>query len=146
MAGRNGIALVQDVSTGTDPLTLIQLVAATNHAIAITELCVGFAGQNPTHKPILVELLRQTTAGTGSSLTLRKTDDSIADTFDTTGQHAFSAEPSAGEILRSFRVHPQLSLPYPFAEPIIVGAGDRIGLRVTAENDVKAEAHLCFEE
>ncbi len=148
MALRQGIAKLAGVATGTSAKTLIQLVAAANHAIQVVECGIGFHGVNNTHEPILVELLRQTDAGTMSALTLVKGDDSNGDTLDTTAQHTATAEPSAGDILRAWTVHPQTGLVYQAHDlaPIVVGAGDRLGLRVTAANNVNADAYLVFVE
>ena len=148
MSARNGIATKSDIATGTAVKTLLQVVAAANHAIEITEYAVSFSGVNNTHLPILVELLRQTDAGTTSALTPVNADDSGGDTFDTTARHTATAEPTGGDVLRSHYVHPQTGLVVPVGgeAPLIVGAGDRVGLRVTAANDVKAAATICFEE
>lgn len=148
MAARHGIAKIVGVATGTAVKTLLQLVAAANHAIEITEISISFHGVNNTHEPITVELLRQTTAGTMSSLTLVKADDSNGDTFDTTAQHTATVEPTGGDVVRTYAVHPQTGAVIPITDraPIIVGAGDRIGLRVTAANDVNADAYVCFSE
>lgn len=148
MAGRRGICTLTGVATGTAAKTLIQVVAATNHAVEITEVGVGFHGVNNTHEPILVELLRQTDAGTMSSLTPKAADDSIADTFDTTAQHTATGEPTGGDVLRAWTVHPQTGLVYQVSEraPIIVGAGDRVGLRVTAANSVDSDSYVLFTE
>jgi len=148
MATRNGLGRISGVATGTSAKTMIQLIAAANHAIKITEFGVSFNGVNNTHEPILVDLLRQTTAGTMSSLTLVKADDSGGDTLDTTAQHTATAEPTGSDVLRSLYVHPQTGAVVPVTDdaPIIVGAGDRLGLRVTAANDVSCAAHIAFEE
>lgn len=148
MAARHGIAKLSGVATGTSAKTLIQLVAAANHAIKITEIGCSFAGITNTDAPILVELLRQTDAGTMTSLTPKKADDSIADTLDTTAQHTATAEPTGSDVIRDWRVHPQTGLVEQISDmaPIIVGAGDRIGLRVTAGVSVTCASYLCFEE
>lgn len=148
MAGRIGIARVDGVATGTSLKTLLQLIAATNHAIKIAEVSVGFHGTSNTAEPILVQLIRQSDAGTMTSGTLVKGDDSVADSFDTTYTHTATAEPTAGDILRSFTVHPQTGLIYqpPELAPIIVGGGDRLGLCVTAAATVDADVCIVFEE
>lgn len=148
MAGRRGIAQITGISLTAAATTVLQLVAAANHAVKIVEVGFGAAGTDNTHAPILVELVRQTTAGTMTSLTLNKDDDSNGDTFDTTGQHTATAEPTTTDVVRAWRVHPQAgSLVVPFGDfgPMI-GAGDRLGLRATAANAVTATAYLVFEE
>lgn len=148
MAGRYGIARKEGMATGTSAKTLLQVVAAPNHAIKINEVSIGFHGTSNTAEPVKVELLRQTTAGTMSALTPVNADDSVADTLDTTAQHTATSEPTAGDILRTWAVHPQTGLVVQAHDlaPIIVGAGDRLGLRVTAAADVNADAYISFEE
>jgi len=148
MAGRIGTAKIAGVATGTSVKTLIQLIAASNHAIKIRQVSIGFHGTSATAEPIKVELKRQTDAGTMSSLTPVKGDDSCGDTLDTTAQHTATAEPTAGDILWNMPVHPQAPLIWepPWDAPIVVGAGDRIGLAVTAGADVNCDATIIFEE
>ena len=66
MAGHSGIATSSDVAlVGATVKTILQLVAATNHPIVITEVAVGFDGVINTKEPVAVQLIRQSTAGTG---------------------------------------------------------------------------------
>jgi len=149
MAARKGIAEVNGVSTGTSIKTLIQLVAATNHAIDVVEVGIGFHGTNNTNAPILVQLTRQGDAGTSSALTSVKADDSVGDTLDTTARDTFTGEPASNtDVLRSWSVHPQTSMVYQLHDlaGVTVGAGDRLGLRVTAADAVDADAYICFVE
>ena len=147
MAGRKGTLTKSAISVAdaaTD--TLLQIVAAANHAVRITRWHLSAEGVVNTDDPVLVELLRQTDAGTATALTPKKLDDSIADTLDTTGQHTATVEPTAGDILRSRYVHPQSGIDVP--DDIIVGVGDRVGLRVTNATGValKFTAEIEFEE
>jgi len=148
MARRFGIAQQAGITTGTSKKTLIQLIAADNHAVAVIEFGVSFDGTSNTDTPILVQLIRQTDAGTMSSLTPVKADDSNGDTLDTSAQHTATAEPTSGDILESYRVHPQTGIVKAFNRDteLIVGAGDRLGLVVTAAVSVTAEAFIKFEE
>jgi len=141
-AGQNGIA------TGTSVKTLIQIVAAANHRVAVTEVGIGFHGVTNTHEPILVELLRQTTAGTMSALTPVKKDASADETLQTTAQHTATAEPTAGDVLKSWPVHPQTGVIWqpPSGDEILVPGGGRLGLRVTAANSINADVYMDFEE
>lgn len=148
MAGRMGIARLSDVTTGTAVKTMVQVIAAANHAIEIVEVGISFNGVNNTHEPILVELLRQTDAGTSTALTPIKADDSGGDTLDTLARHTATGEPTSGDILRSWRIHPQTGMVYQLHDraPIVVGAADRVGLRVTAANACDADTYICFVE
>jgi hypothetical protein len=148
MAGRIGVARVAGVTLPAAVETGVQIKAATNHAVKVLEIGVSFHGTSATNEPVLVDALRQTTAGTASALTLVKQDDSQGDTFDTTAQHTFTAEPTAGDILRSWAIHPQRNIVYPVdpLAPILVGAGDYFGVRATAPDAVNADFYIVFEE
>lgn len=148
MAGRFGVAQLSGVTTGTAVKTMIQLVAAANHAIRITEIGIAFHGTNNTHNPITVTLSRQTDAGTTTALTPVKADDSNGDTLDTTARHTATVEPTTTDVLRTWAVHPQTGLIDPLSDraPIIVGAGDRVGLITDADNAVNADSYMAFEE
>ena len=148
MAARFGIATQAGIATGSSLKTLMQLVAAANHAIRLTEIAIGLHGTSNTAEPILVQLTRQTDAGTMSALTPVKADDSVADSLATTAQHTATVEPTSTDVLRSWTVHPQTGLIVQAHDlaPIIIGAGDRIGLRVTAAADVNADVTMAWEE
>jgi hypothetical protein len=148
MAGRIGIVKFSALSTGTSAKTLLQLLAATNHAIKILEVSVSFHGTSNTAEPITVEVLRQTTAGTMTDAAPVKADSGVADTLDTTAKINATVEPNAGDILRVWAVHPQTSLTYPVQDnaPLVVPSEGRVGLRVTAPSGVNADGYMMFEE
>jgi len=144
-----GVAIIAEEALAAATVeTLIQLIAAANHSIKILGWGVFFDGVSVTAEPVQVELLRQTTAGTASALTLVKLNDSNADSLDTTAQQDFTGEPTAGDILDMAEVHPQSGweVKYPLGQEPICGASDRIGLRATAPAIVNARAKIFFEE
>jgi hypothetical protein len=149
MAGKCGIALQKSIALGVATAkTVIQLVAAANHPIDLTEISVGFDATDSTFEAVEVELVRQTTAGTATALTIVKANDSDADTFDTTAQHSATVEPTTTDVLRIWRIHPQTGYAYQLstAAPIHVGAADRVALRITSANAVNVDAYMTFEE
>lgn len=151
MAGRKFSAVVADEAfSAAATETVIQLLAATNHAFKLLGWGISFAGTGVTDEPIRIEILRQTGAGTSSALTLVKWDDSVADTFDTSALDSFTGEPTAGDILHPARAHPQAGYDiwYPEGKEIIVGAGDRIGMRIITPTGVNpnASAYMVGEE
>ncbi len=75
MAGLRFHAKTAEVATGTALKTIMQLMAAANHRVKVKELSISFKGVSNTDAPILVEVLRQTTAGTMTALTLVKNND-----------------------------------------------------------------------
>lgn len=134
--------------TAATAKTVLQLVAAANHRVKLLGWGVYFDGQSATAEPVQVRLLRQTSAGTMTSLTATKRDDSLAETLQTAGQHTATAEPTAGDVLEVKEVHPQggFEVWYPFGQEVIVGGGDRVGLELTAPATVNARAQMIFEE
>lgn len=147
MSGIRATAVTGEVTTGTSTKTLVQIVAAANHKVLVRGFGIYCNGVSPTAKPLLVRVLRQTTAGTMSSLTPKKTS-SDSETLQTTAQHTASAEPTAGDVLYAFEVHPQSFYEkiLPFDAPIEVPGGGRLGIDVVAEASVGAVAMIDFEE
>jgi hypothetical protein len=149
MAGKHGIALAEDITlVAATPMTVMQIVAAANHPVEITEITVGFDGTDNTHEPVEVDVVRQTTAGTMSAVTVAGANDSDGDTFDTSAQHTATGEPTSPTMIRKWRVHPQWCQTYqvPDNAPLHIGAGDRVGIRCTAAAGVDIDVTVCFEE
>lgn len=149
MAAFIGIAQTSEIAlTAATVKTVVQLVAPANHRMKLKRWKVSFDGVSATAEPVQVELLRQTTAGTMSALTPVKKDDSLAETLQATAQHTATAEPTAGDILENVEVHPQsgYELIYPDGWEVIVGGGDRLGIRCTAPAGVNVRALMEYEE
>lgn len=150
MAGVGFSAVTAEIATGSgSSKTLLQLVAASNHGAIIKLIEISFDGTSSTAEPIFVTFLRQTSAGTMSSLTLVKYPaDDYDETLQTTAQHTATVEPSASDILRGFEVHPQLGKEtvFSFKDEIKIGGGDRLGVRVLAAASVNAVVTVLGEE
>ena len=149
MAGLGFAAQTASIATGTSLKTLAQVVAATNTRAKVREWSISFDGTSNTATPILVEVVRQTSAGTMSSLTLRKQNTSDSETLQTTGLHTATAEPTdGGDVPFAELVHPQTGYTWqsPFGGEWIVPGGGRLGLRVTAAAGVNARVRLIGEE
>lgn len=148
MAGVRIKATKSAISTGTSEKTLIQVVAASNHAVLVEEISLSFNGTSNSATPILVQVARQTTAGTMSALTPVKDPDDSDETLQTTAQHTATAEPTKGDVLMHEYVHPQHGYTWqaPFGGKIKIGGGDRLGVIVTAGADVNAAVRVVGEE
>ena len=148
MAGVRFTGTTGEVSTGTSAKTILQIVAAANQRVLVREWAVSFDGIAPTDAPIFVRVLRQTTAGTMSALTLRKIASGDDETLQTTAQHTATAEPTAGDVLMSQQVHPQTGYTWqaPFGGELIVPGGTRLGIEVTAGVSVNCVARMTCEE
>jgi hypothetical protein len=148
MSAFYGLATTAEIATGTSAKTLLQIVAPSNHRVKVVAWGIYFDGTSSTAEPILVRLLRQTTAGTMTSLTPTKLDDSLSETLQVTAQHTATAEPTAGDVLKRVEVHPQSGYEEhcPYGQEYIVGGGDRIGIETTAPATANAVAWVKFEE
>lgn len=130
MAGNRFNAQVS-VTTATATLTLAQLIAATNQRVKVERIRVSGKGTLNTDAPVLIEVLKQTTAGTSSALTLTKIDDNAAETLQVTALQTFTVEPTAGNIKAAQAVHPQSSYDFVFppGRELWIKGGERLGVR-----------------
>lgn len=147
MAGNFGsLTTSAAVSSTTSAKTILQLIAPTNQALRVQGFGCFFAGVSVTDAPIVVELLRQTTAGTVTSRTPLKRGIS-GTTIQATGGENATAEPTASDILWSGQIHPQSGVEVPLVgREILMDGGTRLGLRVTAAVAVNVRAHIDYEE
>ena len=149
MAAFQGMATIaeQALATATQE-TVLQLVAAANHRVKLLKWGVFFDGTSVSAEPVQVTLERQSTAGTSSANTPVKVDDSLAETLQTTARDVFTVEPTSGDVLGVFEVHPQSGYAelLPLGQEIIIGGGDRLGIRCTAPAGVNCRAFMMFEE
>lgn len=134
--------------TAATAKTVLQLVAATNHRSKVNGVHIAGKGIVVTDGPIKVRILRQTTAGEMSVATPVKNDSSDDETLQTTAQKNATAEPTAGDVLEEFEVHPQTQYRcfYPFGQEIVVPGGTRIGIECTAPQNQTVTAGFDFEE
>jgi len=150
MAGRKFSAVVTDEAfSAAATETVVQVVAGTNHAFKVLGWGIAFAGTGVTDEPIRIELLRQTTAGTSSALTIVDWQPT-ADTLDSSALDSFTVEPTAGDILSATRTHPQAGYEiwYPEGKEPESAAAGRIGIRIITPTGVNpnASAYMVCEE
>lgn len=148
MTGVRTRAVTGAIATTTAARTLLQIVAASNHRVTLEELEISFEGVTNTATPIKVDVLRQTSAGTMTGLTLVKDNSNDDETPEVTAQHTATSEPTAGDVLDSFYVHPQQGRLWqaPFAKPFVIPGGTRLGIRVTAAASVNAIVKAVLDE
>ena len=148
MSGVRFRANTAQVATGTSAKTLCQVVAAANHRVLITEIEVAFEGVTSNDPPIQIEILKQTDAGTMTSLSPVKVNTGDGETLQTTAQHTATAEPTAGTVIRRTLVHPQAAYRLLLAREnaIVVNGGERLGVKVLASVGIDAVVSLGGEE
>lgn len=128
--------------------TLIQLLTVANHRAALLGYGVGGSGTSNTQQPGIIDILRQTTLGTGSALTLRRLQDTIAEALLTTAVSQYTVEPTPGDLLRSHTLHPQAAFDIrdAFSREIIIGGAGRLAIRADFADAQTLEAYMDFEE
>jgi hypothetical protein len=150
MAALTLVAVTAEVAlTAATGRTVLQVLAPTNRALKLLSWAITFDGNSPTAEPVLVELLRQTTAGTMTSLTLVKWDSGHDETLQTTGSHSStSTEPTAGDVLARRDIHPQSGYEciYPYGQEPIIPTATRLAIRAVAPANVNCIAEMRFEE
>lgn len=150
MAGLFFTAAPGLISTGVTKKTVVQLVAPANQRILVEEISISFEGQEPTDKPILVQVLEQSDAGTtGSALTPGKVHQGDDETIQSTAQQNITGtQPTdvvehLGEL-----VHPQEGFTWraPYRGEIPVKGGRRLGIAVTAAVSVNCKPRIRAQE
>lgn len=136
--------------------TLVQILAPSNQAVAITRAKVSFEGVTATDKPVLVQLLKQTTAGTGGLSTYTpklKNSPGGAPTIQTSALYGLWAttEPTDGDILDELYVHPQSGYEWVWqrGQDEISGYNLRYAIKVTTptgNQTTNAIAEIEWEE
>lgn len=149
MAGLLFRATPGDVSlSAATAKTVLQIVAPTNQRVLVRSMSVTFAGTNPIAAPATIRVLRQTTAGTVSSLTLIKDNNSDDETIQSTAGYNATAEPTASDVLATYRCHTQsgLVMDFPWNSPLIAKGGSRLGIEITSTEAVTCNVCLKCEE
>jgi predicted ThiF/HesA family dinucleotide-utilizing enzyme len=127
---------------------VLQILAPTNQRIAVRGYSVSFDGVAGDAVPVLVEILRLTTAGTMAAGVTASEDALGSETIQTTATEDASAAPSAGTVLREYYIHPQTGADWRMApdEEIIVPGAGRLGIRITAPAVVNVRPAFFCEE
>lgn len=129
MSGVEWRATTAEVTTGTTVFTALQIVAAASHRVYVKKIDVSFKGIVVTDAPIFVRIVKQTTAGTMTSLTMYKGNASDDETLQTTAQHTSTVAPTTTDLLDSGEIHPQTARRF---GPFWIPGGGRIGVEITA--------------
>lgn len=148
MAAQLLMAYPGEVALTTAAKTVVQIIAPANIRLRVKGWSVSFDGTSTTAAPVLVRLLRQSTAGTVTSLTLTKMGMAGSETIQSTAGHTATAEPTAGDVLDAVNVHPQGGFEKVFlpGDEIIIPGGGRLGIECTAGAAVNVLPKIWFEE
>lgn len=136
------IALSADVEK-----TVMQIVAPANQRLKVLRWGIYFDGTVVTAEPAQVRLLRQTTAGTMSSLTPVKIG-TASETIQASAYHTATAEPTAGDVLDMAECHIQggYEVIFPIGQDIKIPGGGRLGIAINSPSAVNVRAKIVVEE
>lgn len=130
--------------------SILQLVTPATTRAKITGFSVSFNSVTSSDAPAVVDLLRQTTAGTGGTAATMAALDPDAPAALASGLYDIdSAEPTAGNVLWSGYVTPVGGLfVYNFAdgEEPVLDVSNRVGIRVTSPEAVDVIATITYAE
>lgn len=128
--------------------TVLQVASPTNQRVKIKGWGVYFDGTSVSAEPVQIQLVRQTTAGTMTSVTPAKCDDSLAESVQSTAAVNASVEPTSGDVLQYREIHPQSGYEHTYGvcdEDWIKGGG-RVGIICTAPSGVNVIPWMKCEE
>jgi hypothetical protein len=134
--------------------TLLQIASPANQRVKVKEWSVSFQGTSNTATPAQVQVMRQSTAGTGGSsadAAPQKWDDDQGETIQSSSLSAataFSAEPTYGAVLQTENVHTQSGFCWqaPVGGEILLKGGDRLAIVVNEAAGVPTVARFVCEE
>jgi len=130
--------------------TVLQILAPTNQRVRILAFGIFFDGSVPNAEPVVVKLVRQTTAGSGmATVTMVKTGPVAgSETLQTQGFHTATSEPTTTDILDIFEIHPQAGVEklFPLGREIVIAGGTRLGLVVTSPSALNCIPKIFGEE
>lgn len=128
--------------------TVVSATAAANHRFLVRGIKVFFKGTSATDTPVTIRLFRPTNAGTATAVTALKNHDGDDETPQTAGFKDYSAEPTVGDVLEIWEIHPQTGLIefLPLGEEVHVKGGGRIGLEMKAAQAQTVSAGLYIDE
>lgn len=137
-----------EVAVTTSLKTVAQMVAPSNHRVAVRGWSISFDGVSSTAGAVEVQLAIQSSSGTFTASTLAKLIRGTTETIQSTGGFNCSAEPSITEILDSLNVSPQTGYERAFApdEEIELFGNARFGIMVRASSGVNCHAKIFAEE
>jgi hypothetical protein len=145
---------ISGVTSGTALKTIIQVAASAANKAEVVEWSLSFNGTNAAAVPVLVQLNRQTTAGTGGVAGNRNphdTSEGASTTTSLTGPLAavWTGEPTTGLIMYADYFTPVGLGPfiqYPLGRGIVLPLSGRLGITVTAAVAVSCAGHITWIE
>jgi hypothetical protein len=142
-----GVALV-----GTTPQTLIQLATPSTRKCRIKQIDFSGSSTTATDPPILVQLIRQTNGGTGTTVTGVPEDPNDPAAL-ITAQITFTVEPTVGtvqtSVVRQWNITPigsTFAYQLPLGDEPVMAVSSWLGLKCTPGNNQTVFARIQWQE
>jgi long-subunit fatty acid transport protein len=148
MARNNFVAspLVAVAVAAATTKTILAVKAPANIGVAVKSAVLSFDSNNAGQQAIIVEIVRFTSDGTGTTVTATKKNTGT-DTIQTVVKHSYTVEPTGGTVVMGFHINPAAGMQYPFPinEEVLAKGGELIGIRVTTPAGVAVNAYPNLE-
>lgn len=135
------------VATGTALKTILSVIAPAQFGIDLKKIHMGFDGVTSSAVPVLVELWRFTTDGTGTAGTVNQVyGRTITPGF--TSKYNYTAEPTSLTLIDSWLLTPNggtLFYDLPLGDTPDTAVSEGFALRTTAAATVNARATMWVE-
>lgn len=133
--------------------TIAQITNPSTQRLTIIEFVASFDGVTAGNTPVIVRLVRQSTAGTpsGNTTPTPVQDDpggpAALQTAVVAGAAAWTTEPTVTDVLWQERIHPQSGQPYqlPLGREYLIAASSRLGVVMWAAQSVNATGFIRWE-
>ena len=135
------------VATGTALKTILSVICPAQFGCDLKKFRIGFDGITATAVPVLVELWRVTTDGTGTAGTVNHVD-GRAITAGFTSKYNYTVEPTTLTVVDSWSLSPTggtALYDFPLGESPDCDVSNGFALRTTAAATVNARATFWFE-
>lgn len=133
---------------GATAKTVIQIVTGATRKFWLKEMAIGFKSVTATDIPVLVQLVRQSTAGTMSANTPAPDVEGHPAAISTAQENA-TVEPTSGVVVKEWYITPiggQLVYQLPLGDEIEMAVSSRLGLLVTAPQAESCRAYIKGNE
>ena len=128
--------------------TIIEVTAGANHRTLVEQIGFFFDGVTVGDEPVVIELIRIGTTGTGSAGTPVLRDPDMSETLQVDFKYNMSVEPTGIVVLKRWNIHPQsgYEVILPITAPIPVPGSDLVGIRCTAPDVVNVLVNIEGQE
>jgi len=128
--------------------TVLQVATPATRRAKCLEIGVGFESVSATDGPALVELVRQTNAGTGTAATLVADDEGDPAALSS-AKHTMTVEPTGPTVLRQWIVPVQSGefvYQCPAGDEVKMAVSGFLGLRVTCPQNQTCDPYMKIQE